>query len=84
MGEVAGAGRTVLFVSHNMAAVESLCNVTCLLADGRVLQQGATRTVIQYVSQIGSPGGLGKLEGPDGSSKGPEILVHRLDVWVPE
>jgi lipopolysaccharide transport system ATP-binding protein len=32
MGDVASEGRTVLFVSHNMAAIEQLCN-TCLLID---------------------------------------------------
>jgi homopolymeric O-antigen transport system ATP-binding protein len=46
MNTVAKQGQTVLFVSHNMAAIESLCNVTCLLSGGRLLQQGATRTVI--------------------------------------
>src|ERR1700737_4354688 len=30
MGEVAGAGRTVFFISHNMVSIESLCN-TCLV-----------------------------------------------------
>jgi lipopolysaccharide transport system ATP-binding protein len=35
MGEVSkGEGRTVLFVSHNMAAVQSLCNRGMLLVDG--------------------------------------------------
>src|SRR5205814_2020382 len=36
MGEVARSGRTVLFVSHNMGAVSSLCNRAVLMADGRV------------------------------------------------
>ncbi len=34
MAEVAGQGRTVLFVSHNMAAVEMLCGKVLLLTDG--------------------------------------------------
>src|SRR5512134_174745 len=34
MGEVAKGGRTVLFVSHNMAAVSALCNKGILLEDG--------------------------------------------------
>lgn len=36
MNEVAGQGRTVLFVSHNMAAVSNLCQRTMLLQGGRV------------------------------------------------
>jgi len=35
MGEVARKGRTVLFVSHNMAAIRNLCQKTILVVDGR-------------------------------------------------
>jgi lipopolysaccharide transport system ATP-binding protein len=47
MSEVAGSGRTILFVSHNMAAIEGLCNSAILLAEGHCIAQGATRTIIQ-------------------------------------
>ena len=41
MGEVSkGEGRTVLFVSHNMAAVQSLCNSGILLENGRNIFSG--------------------------------------------
>jgi lipopolysaccharide transport system ATP-binding protein len=40
MGEVAGEGRTVLFVSHNMSAVSRLCTRCVLLDDGRVTLDG--------------------------------------------
>src|SRR6266436_1722149 len=40
MGEVAREGRTVLFVSHNMAAIENLCGRAILLADGQVSYEG--------------------------------------------
>ncbi|MFQ3645608.1 MAG: ABC transporter ATP-binding protein [Anaerolineae bacterium] len=46
MNEVAGEGRTVLFVSHNMAAVESLCQSGILLEHGRVTLRDTARTVI--------------------------------------
>jgi len=36
MGEVASAGRTVLFVSHNMNAVEQLCRMGLLLERGQI------------------------------------------------
>jgi lipopolysaccharide transport system ATP-binding protein len=46
-------GRTVLFVSHNMAAVESMCDAAILLANGRCLANGATSTVIQkYIDDL--------------------------------
>jgi lipopolysaccharide transport system ATP-binding protein len=51
MHDVAEGGRTVLFVSHNMAAVLSLCSRAVLLHDGRVTQSGAANDVVdQYLS----------------------------------
>lgn len=51
MGDVAGQGRTVLFVSHNMAAVAQLCTNAILLDSGGVEQRGATDLVIaQYMA----------------------------------
>ena len=45
-----------VFVSHNMAAIESLCNAACLLAGGRIVEQGATRKVIDaYLSSVPLP-----------------------------
>ena len=40
MGEVASGGRTVLFVSHNLPAVSSLCNSLITLADGNIVFRG--------------------------------------------
>src|SRR3954454_20894455 len=40
MGEVAQHGRTVLFVSHNMAAVQSLCKKAVYLKAGKVIALG--------------------------------------------
>src|SRR6201981_3867500 len=40
MGEVARCGRTILFVSHNMGSVASLCESALLLQDGRVVAAG--------------------------------------------
>jgi lipopolysaccharide transport system ATP-binding protein len=53
MQDVAGHGRTVLFVSHNMAAVESLCTRAILLEQGRVAAQGPTGEVIRRYLQTG-------------------------------
>jgi lipopolysaccharide transport system ATP-binding protein len=40
MGEAARQGRTILFVSHNMAAVRSLCRRVLLLDAGRIVMDG--------------------------------------------
>ena len=46
MGAVARGGRTVLFVSHNMAAVESLCSRAVVLQNGHLLVDCSTRDAI--------------------------------------
>jgi lipopolysaccharide transport system ATP-binding protein len=50
MGEVAQAGRTVLFVSHQMNAVQSLCDECLLLVRGSLANLGSVTQVIgQYM-----------------------------------
>jgi len=46
MGQAARSGRTVLFVSHNMAAIESLCSRAIWLEAGRCAADGAPADVI--------------------------------------
>jgi lipopolysaccharide transport system ATP-binding protein len=51
MHDVSHAGRTVLFVSHNMSAITKLCSRAILLREGRVVgDAGAAEVVAQYVS----------------------------------
>lgn len=54
MDEVASGGRTILFVSHNMAAVESLCNRACLLDRGRLVATGGVDEIIARYLESGS------------------------------
>ncbi len=52
MGEVAKEGRTVLFVSHNMNAIENLCTHTTLIRQGILDSCGDTRAVIsRYLNE---------------------------------
>ena len=53
MEEVGKAGRTILFVSHNMAAVSRLCDTAILLDSGRIIHHGETRDVINAYVQRG-------------------------------
>ena len=48
MKEVAGEGRTVLFVSHNMGAVMKLCKNAVLLDCGRFALKGTADEVVKY------------------------------------
>ena len=54
MTEVAGQGRTVLFVSHNMATVRALCNSGVVLADGRVDYAGGTEEAVRRYMELGA------------------------------
>ncbi|MCI0709840.1 MAG: polysaccharide ABC transporter ATP-binding protein [Chloroflexi bacterium] len=52
MQDVAEEGRTVLFVSHNMAAIEQLCTRVILLESGMISQFSETKKVVEaYVMQ---------------------------------
>ena len=53
MGDVSkGEGRTVLFVSHNMAAVEALCNKVITLEYGRIKEIGnPSKLIVNYLNQ---------------------------------
>ncbi|HEX8723395.1 MAG TPA: ABC transporter ATP-binding protein [Pyrinomonadaceae bacterium] len=54
MQDVTRRGRTVLFVSHNMAAVKSLCTRALLLESGRVAREGGVDEVIDAYLTAGS------------------------------
>jgi lipopolysaccharide transport system ATP-binding protein len=47
MGEVSRGGRTVLFVSHNMAAIENLCSRGVVLHQGALCFDGSSKDAIQ-------------------------------------
>ena len=53
MGDVSkGEGRTILFVSHNMASIQNLCNKAIYLEQGEVVKEGPTADIINlYLSK---------------------------------
>lgn len=51
MKDVAGQGRTVIFVSHSMGSVKQLCNKAILLKEGKIIDQGLTGPVIENYMQ---------------------------------
>jgi lipopolysaccharide transport system ATP-binding protein len=54
MKDVSGEGRTVLFVSHNMAAIENLCSKCIYLQNGSIVSFGETDKVISDYLQATS------------------------------
>ena len=57
MEHVAREGRTVLFVSHNLAAVEHLCHKGIVLRQGEEVFQGPAKEAISYyLTHVAGPG----------------------------
>ncbi|MCY7357536.1 MAG: ABC transporter ATP-binding protein [Rudanella sp.] len=53
MRDNSASGRTILFVSHNLTAVQALCNKTLYFEKGMLLEQGETNAVIAtYLSKV--------------------------------
>jgi lipopolysaccharide transport system ATP-binding protein len=71
MSEVAGSGRTILFVSHNMTAIAALCSRCLLIADGRIQAEGPPGTVIErYMSEAERPMSIPLRDRPDRAGDG--------------
>ncbi len=54
MQDVAAHGRTVIFVSHNMAAVRQLCSSAILMKGGQVADSGDTGSIVSQYLHVGS------------------------------
>ncbi|MFN0109777.1 MAG: ABC transporter ATP-binding protein [Blastocatellia bacterium] len=80
MGEITKEGRTILFVSHNMGAVRSLCNKGIVLSEGKLIESGDISSCIErYYKGIGA-----LVSGEEESSVahsrfGPLLLNETLD-----
>jgi lipopolysaccharide transport system ATP-binding protein len=48
MGEIAHSGRTIFFVSHNLASVSALCSRALLIDQGRLSLDGSVDEVLQH------------------------------------
>ena len=55
IGEVAGSGRTVLFVSHNAATIESLCTRGIVLNQGQLSFEGTQSEAIAHYAGLIAP-----------------------------
>jgi lipopolysaccharide transport system ATP-binding protein len=82
MREVSRSGRTVLFVSHNMAAVESLCNRSFYFRDGRLEASGSPRDLIQQylAAEAGPASGYVDLDVHPGRRPGSKALMRSVRV----
>lgn len=83
MGEVSkGEGRTVLFVSHNLAAVNQLCTNCILLYNGKIDQSGNTDYIIkQYLGIQGNSESSIKLTNANCNRTGNKKAQFQ-EVWL--
>ncbi len=65
MEDVAGEGRTVLFVSHNLGLVRQLCRRAILLVDGAVAADGVPADVVAAYLASAAVAGAGSVDLTD-------------------
>lgn len=81
MDNVAQSGRTVIFVSHNMSLVTSLCQSALLLDGGRIVSRGTPEEMAAVYSQRSSAqSGVSLSERTDRSGNG-EVRLESLRVF---
>jgi lipopolysaccharide transport system ATP-binding protein len=74
MGEVARAGRTVLYVAHNMPAISRLCQRAILMGHGQVVQDGPVNEVISTYLSSGLGTTASRQWDDDGRAPGGDIV----------
>lgn len=84
MREITNAGRTLVFVSHNMAAIENLCPRSIWIDGGTVRQDGPTKEVVRaylnsYGAQENSTIDLSSVHGRHGTGAARFLKLHFLD-----
>jgi lipopolysaccharide transport system ATP-binding protein len=76
-----GDGRTVLFVSHNMAAVKSLCETAILLQHGSVYFQGDVHKAIDiYLKNDGEGNLVKKFDNPEIAPGNEFVKIKRMEL----
>src|SRR5690606_9256683 len=73
-----GEGRTVLFVSHNMASIKALCNKGILLSDGSIEKVGVIQDVISHY--IDTNRNLGRTFIDSISQKTSQIEIDKIEI----
>ncbi len=85
MGDVAKEGRTVLFVSHNMTALQTLCDRAIWLSSGHVVNDGnAGKVVASYLQNGGSTRLEQYWDDPHTAPGNDKVRFHRVNVMADE
>jgi lipopolysaccharide transport system ATP-binding protein len=76
-----GEGRTILFVSHNLPMIASLCNKGLVLDQGRLVFDGLSSTAINYY-QNGENLTPGKVSYPDEKTRPGDSLAGLVEAFL--
>jgi hypothetical protein len=75
INELHAEGRTVVFVSHDLAAVERLCRRVLLMDHGQIIAEGSGREVIRQYQAVGS-----RFTPTEGHAVADVILSREADI----
>jgi lipopolysaccharide transport system ATP-binding protein len=79
MNEIRSGGRTILFVSHNLAAIQSLCNRALWVQDGRIIEDGQPGSVVtDYLKTATMCVGERMWDNPRQAPGGDEVRLHAI------
>jgi lipopolysaccharide transport system ATP-binding protein len=83
MGDIASQGRTVLFVSHNMASLQALCQRGILLLDGQIAADAPIEQAVnQYLRNLEKLADLSLAERVDRKGRG-DIQAKKVEISLP-
>lgn len=82
MNDVAGLGRTIVLVSHNLGAIQSLCNRVLLLKQGRLVLDGDPKSVIDHYLNDGTSEATG--EQDHSIVNDPKIQIRKISILQEE
>ncbi|MEZ0483598.1 ABC transporter ATP-binding protein [Fibrella aquatica] len=81
MRDNSASGRTILFVSHNLTAVQALCNKTLYFEKGQLIEQGETNQVVaSYLSKVSRTRLRREWETPEEAPGNDLVRVRRMEL----
>jgi lipopolysaccharide transport system ATP-binding protein len=84
MRDNSASGRTIIFVSHNLTAVQALCNKTLYFEKGMLIEQGETNQVIaSYLSKVSKTRLAREWDTPEEAPGNDLVRVRKIEL-VPD
>lgn len=81
MRDVSSSGRTILFVSHNLTAVQGLCNKAAFLQKGQMVKYGDVSDVLHLYTQSVSKYQLSQAWNEPNSAPGnDEVRIKKIEL----